>query len=340
MIFIEKNKLNLYRYAVGKIVFLKLYSHEYSFVDNIVDTNCIVVESNDKKKIVVSLFGQPNSNRQSYDYPVVAFVQKKSENRAKKMDNCRFLSSEFDTLFDKYIIMSMLDQREFFSSIIKDDYRFYDLFSEIIGKPFSWKESSESVFKYYNDQTYQNRFNRLDGDITFSDPATFNDPFDCNCLFANGNSVTDLFRVFCSIPYEKDILMWSYYASDHKGYCFEYSKKDILAALSPIQGCICIMGTVDYDDSRPDYRLNNNQITFNNLKKIINCTFTKSLCWEHEDEYRFLLIGKLPQHFQLQVNIKNVFLGCRCTHRTIRNSQGVFLNTIPLSIDPFEYKLN
>ena len=61
------------------------------------------------------------------------------------------------------------------------------------------------------------RIRVVEGNVSFSHPKHFNDPFDCNCYYADGHSMMDFFRVFCFTYAADNILMWSYYANSHAG---------------------------------------------------------------------------------------------------------------------------
>ena len=335
MIFIEKSDLDDYRYAVGKVVFLRVYNNEYRLIKDIKNSNCMIVEDFKMNKIIISLFRKPTIGKKKREFTTLVYYQASTRINNK---NQRILSVDFNNLYDKSIVLAILQPHDFID-------RFSDnrsIIAELIENSFVAKDTSGTLFKYYTPQIIGNAYKILDGKISFMHPSKFNDPFDCTCLFANGNTVTNNIRVFCSIQNEKDILMWSYYGENHTGYCFEYSKSDIIYALSQIHNGICIMGKVDYTYKRPNYKLNSNNITFTSIKRIIECTFSKYKKWDHEDEYRFVLITNSTSDiaFQIQIPIINVFEGCRSSGKTLTNSNGKTLKTKKLTDDPFKYKLN
>ena len=91
---------------------------------------------------------------------------------------------------------------------------------------------------------------------------SFNDPFDVNCYFANNKDMSKLFRIFCVAPSPKEILMWSYYGTEHKGYCMEYKEQDILNSIKDMErDGLCIIGNVDYKDSRAKQKSKLNAIS-------------------------------------------------------------------------------
>ena len=76
MLIIEKEDLDVYRYSVAKIVFLKVYQDEYRLIENIHDSNCFIVKSIDGRKLLISIFGQPNIKERS--------LRKENVNRKSK----------------------------------------------------------------------------------------------------------------------------------------------------------------------------------------------------------------------------------------------------------------
>ena len=88
----------------------------------------------------------------------------------------------------------------------------------------------------------------------FTDPAKFNDPFDCVSIYNNGTWVNDRIRVFCSTKSPKSIPIWAYYGRDHSGYCFEFEPHDIISSLSiSFNNSLCIVGDAIYKKKMPKY---------------------------------------------------------------------------------------
>ncbi len=113
--------------------------------------------------------------------------------------------------------------------------------------------------------------------MSFSHPKHFNDPFDCNCYYADGHSMMDFFRVFCFTHAADNILMWSYYANSHAGYALEYSYASLLDKIHSLKvDGLCVYGPVEYIDKRPNTRSNSNQFSYSNLNFYIKATFANS----------------------------------------------------------------
>ena len=143
-------------------------------------------------------------------------------------------------------------------------------------------------FRKCNEYLYKSLINEQ---LNLSSPSEFNDPFDCNCYYADGNTMMDVFRVFCFTHAYDNILMWSYYANSHEGYALQYSYSSLL---DRIQGValdgLCVYGEVEYIDQRPKTRSHSNRFSFSNLNFYIQATFAKFKEWSHEREYRFVFI--------------------------------------------------
>lgn len=347
MIIIEKKDFELYRYLVAKIVFLKVYRNEYTYITNIPGSNCILVENNKKRQLIISLFKKPDVNLQKrgFNSSILIYYQKAAYGRYEKKENKRsinrMLSETFDLQYNSTLTFAVLNTNKF----IIDHTEFDFLLDELIQISSIVYEKNDTLYKYYsNNKVQNNNYNVNDGTISFLNPKHFNDPFDCSCLLANQISISDKFRVFCTIQDERNILMWSYYGSEHKGYCFEYSKDNIIKTLlnSNING-LCIIGNIQYSDKRPNYKSPYNFLSYSNIKFLIDCTFTKYKKWEHEEEYRFVIIS---DYFNddgnatcFNVKINNVFSGYQSSNPPIMDSKNNIIPVNQLQKDDLDYKL-
>lgn len=168
----------------------------------------------------------------------------------------------------------------------------------------------------------------------------------------------DKFRVLCLTHQYDNILMWSYYSQNHKGYCFQFSYNDLIDEINKIEvSGLCIYGGVNYNKKRPPQKSKVNYFSFTDLKFYINATFTKYLEWRHEKEYRFVIISqnfikendeseekksdieKKDRFVTIKADIKKIYEGCLGDGKSIYNSQNVILNTVRLSKDDVKYKL-
>lgn len=190
-----------------------------------------------------------------------------------------------------------------------------------------------------------------DGTLKYTSPIDFNDPFDCqpdydlDALFrsileiepvsplevlqgANPSKHWDgewlhkqyvpAFGVCCFSRNAKNILMWSHYASDHRGIAVEFQSKptegfdnqDISMSLSSME--------VKYQDQKPLIKQFGREFE----KKLL---LTKSRDWEYEEESRVVLI---PNEYSPLINVhgiyqydrpllKSVIAGVKCDSKDI-----------------------
>lgn len=164
-------------------------------------------------------------------------------------------------------------------------------------KLYKYKKLSQDcplTTKYSRASTYLR--NSLEGKtIFFSSPADLNDPFECSV----GNKLSaeryNSYKIYSCSKKSDDILMWPYYADSHKGICLEYSFEDIYYESKKLSNDF-FFGEVIYTSKRITTSL------FDILKTMFDeesakiiftlfVVFTKSVEWEHEDEFRFVLKG-------------------------------------------------
>ena len=184
-------------------------------------------------------------------------------------------------------------------------------------------EYNDRVYKYYSEESIKdNKYNQIQGNLSFVTPVKFNDPFDCNTLYKNSIDISDMFRVLCLTKDCRNILMWSYYASNHSGYCFGFDLNDIIKSVEKqkING-ICIIGPVKYKKNRPDIVIKKNKFFFSDIKDYIDVTFTKYKEWKHEKEYRMVMISDdfrmnkeyAKEYISIQAPVKEYIYGCKST---------------------------
>ena len=332
MIIVDIDNLDGYRFAIAKHAFLTTYP-DYKLLQDYKNTNCMLVRYL-KDIFVVSLLGKPTIKRS--EFRIVIFKQTNSK------ETNELLSSRFNELFNSLMNELLLNPKEnrleivnssLFDGIVvdanKNDGRYLD-----------------HVFKHYSPNSFangQDLYNRVLGEISFVHPDTFNDPFDCQCAYQKG-SITDKFRVFCSIPYHDNILMWSYYSVDHKGYCFEYGKKDIISAMyaTGLSG-IGIVGKIRYRTKRPVYNPKIKPVvSYSDLKFYIEATFSKFMRWSHEDEYRFVIISdsvvNATKFYPITVPIYNVYVGCKGSTNPLVHGTKI-IHPVQLKLSISDYKL-
>lgn len=333
---IDINDLGKYRLAVAKYVFLITYQ-EYVFKMDYPFKNCMLVQLN-TETIIVSLLGKPQV-KNSEKYRVMIFKQKASFGSVK-------LSKSFNEEFDRLLMKALIAPALLIDEIGKSEL-YSRLFNYLFVDLYSAHTLDGNVFKHYGtDFLKTDPHNRIGGNITFVHPDTFNDPFDCRCAYSS-SLIADRFRVFCSIPINDNILMWSYYSNDHKGYCFEYRRFDIVDRMisSGLDG-LGIIGNVIYKRNRPKAKPSiKKRVSYSDLKFYIEATFSKFQDWKHEREYRFVIISndfsKNPsstRFYSLNVPVVNIYVGCKGSNKTISNG-AASITPIQLTMSKSDYKL-
>ena len=311
-----------YRIAIGKLTFLESY-RDYRLVENIDYFNVMLMENRKKQKFYVSILRKPDVKKTS-PYPLRIFYQNMQYGKnksdverkySKEYEKVRVekLSKEFDNKFNMNFRMGFTDPDElldkkygvdlldkyFFDAddlrklkeepdLFKDNKDFKKLADTIL----KYEEGSPLLYKYFEKNTVVRNMHGVNGgNLAFSHPKYFNDPFDCNCYLSNANTLMDRFRVLCMTSIYNNILMWSHYAENHKGYCYGYSFYAIVEQILEMKyKGLCVMGLVSYKDKRPKQTSTSNSFSYSELKFYINATFTKFRDWQYEKEFRFVLI--------------------------------------------------
>jgi hypothetical protein len=179
-----------------------------------------------------------------------------------------------------------------------------------------------TVFKYFG--TKEIHLESLKEKYLYhSDYVYFNDPFDCNIELINfektGKSkkedkLEDDIRnkfssigVCCFTRNVNSILMWSHYASNHKGFCVEYNYNSRINGINPLD--------VNYSNSfvKADFYKDKQDALF-------HMVFTKAKQWEYEEELR-----SINSHFTdnnsrkvpfLKEDIRAIYMGVNCYEST------------------------
>lgn len=182
-------------------------------------------------------------------------------------------------------------------------------------------------YKYYNFNNPNYLNGRMNGEIHFAHPESFNDPFDVNCftdpktnIIDNNSPSRDLFRVFCSTNQYDNLLMWAHYGYNHTGYCVEYSTNSIITNMNNLPYNLIIVGEVIYTEVRNKLPpLKSGVLPIYNFKDYIEAAFWKDNKWEYEHEFRFVIVDfkgfqklpPVPKNSGITVtgDIKKVYLG-------------------------------
>ena len=353
---IFKEQIYNYRHGVAKVAFL-IAEKQYELKLDIEDSNLMLVhDKKNEKDIYISILGKPNKTTLDIS-TIKVFYQREKYRRYKsiargkegvKLDTVE-LSREFDSIFNELLDYAFTNPSMLFEKLeylgIKSEKEYnlvrYYFFH---GKKNNEEFAVNMLYKYFSKETVEkNNYNIKDGKISFVHPKCFNDPFDCNCLLANGISMMDKFRVLCLTNDYKNILMWSYYGQNHSGYSFQYMYSDLIKVINKINlNGLCIYGEVDYKSKRPPQKSSQSIFSFTNLKFYIDAIFTKYEEWKHEKEHRFVIISSsnIDPFIEIKADIIRVYNGCLGDGKDIYDSNGNKLpSTIKLLKDSCEYKL-
>lgn len=369
MIIIEKSQLAAYRIAVAKIAFLKTYNSEFSFVRNLAGSSMLVrkldTSDADNGTICVAVLQQPSKGTKA-SYPVTTYYQKgpyqaylrKKERKngagqEGKYEVIELLPPAFDEYYDMDLETAITHPDKFFNNINEirtADGDILSVFSGINGlltnadeylEPLKEREHWEKfpcLYKYLTAETFERDIHGTrSGSLSFSHPNKFNDPFDCNCFFSNGNSAADKFRILCLAGSNDNILMWSHYGEEHKGYCCEYWFQDIYNAIAnynDISG-LCIWSSVKYTDKRPKQFSPHSNFTWTDINDYVNAAFSKFKDWEYEKETRFVIISNDPNLPQFPI----ISLPTPIAYRGCNNQNKKSICTRKMVKDPIKYAL-
>lgn len=330
-----KNKRNSKAFNSKKInpKFNTLYRN---FIRYIFDNKKII--NSDLQKII------DEGERCLESNPYIESVQECLNNIGKEtLDNDKILDypnhqksyslfeAQLQKLLSKYIFPKSLET----TSIPLKDGKTLSFFWLLYHGLFIEKKQIKTIFnkcfKYYNFTAKNEIFaSRINGDVYFSSPKKFNDPFDVNCflntktrIIDNNSSLRNVFRIFCSTDNYNNLLMWAHYGHNHTGYCIEYDTNSIILNMESEmkrQGYnLIIVGKAIYSQSRKKLKPVKCSLPIGNLREWIEAAFCKDNIWQYENEFRFVIVDFNQCNEQcmtnqskgiiLNGNIKNIYLG-------------------------------
>lgn len=318
-----KEQIENYRFSIAKVLFLSI-EYEYRLYEDIPESNLMLVKDYSSNVIkCISILGRPTKKIDKY--PILVYYRKadyakyKDKTKSMKMiQNVFLLSEEFDEYFSKAVELAFTNPKEFLK--MYSPYGRDIIIEEMINYYFKQAENRlindiKVFYKYYSFDTVENnRYEVKDGAISFSSPKFFNDPFDCNCVLANNEDMSDKFRALCLIQDYKNILMWSYYAQNHEGYCFGFNTDSIINEIKKLGNTgLCMYGSIDYKKTRPPQKARVKEFSFTDLKFYIDVVFTKYEKWSHECEVRFVIVSSdIKEDFiKIKPEIEKVYQGCK-----------------------------
>lgn len=347
MYIIDKSNIANYRFAVAKETFLQEYN-EYELCEDLKNSNCMKMKK-DGEGVIVSIFSKPKIKIDKNEKILVFYDDKHySKEAAKEKENnveIIELSSGYMRKYDEMFEKAIKHPKEYLKSVERRQEQKAISYEDILIGENNIKNHERMLYKYYaKDTIIEKKYGVIDGNISFVDPNMFNDPFDVNCFFANDSDMSKLFRILCVTFSYREILMWSYYGSNHEGYCLEYKEQDVLDIILKLDfDGLCIVGDVEYKDKRPKQKSKLNSISITELNFYVQAAFTKYTEWNHEKEYRYVLLsdsfeGKEP-YIEKNITIQKVIAGCRNNDCDVKDSNGNIKSHIKLSKDSQNYKL-
>lgn len=273
----------------------------------------------------------PNFFNDPFDCNIGYDSERYERNRLIKfMEDTAFVDSDFKngfTIEEKHKV-----QRSYLGETIylsKKYERYYDVKRKIL----------ESKSKEYRDKVNKYLRNKLE-QIDFKIEKLKNTNIRVACF-----SELDKYEEFYN-----QILMWSHYADNHKGFCVEYDLEPLKKKIEFTTGenefytekgkylderniAIIKAGLfpVEYTSNRvniPVSKLDQihfdeeGQIKYNNsLDELIYKTFiVKSSNWSYEKEWRIIIDEKVSNYFNFKIPFpfaKTIFLGCKASNELI-----------------------
>lgn len=210
----------------------------------------------------------------------------------------------------------------------------------------------KSIFKYVDFDTLKLIIS--DKTLKFSNPADFNDPFDCDVELIDfvfnekvssitkqeinyierylGKALDNSFkenmykaaqvekvrcsRVSCFSLKNDIVLMWSHYADKHNGVCLEFDNTIERPFKNLISDDISEGEVLYKSDERINY------ISEDRFVAIHKLFFNKSESWSHEKEYRMILTNNKAELQEFYPDfLKAIYFGIKVTDKQI----GTFL---------------
>lgn len=172
MLIVDIDRLNIFKKVIVFDSFRKFYSHLFNDFHISDDYNCLFARSiSDDKECAIFSFDKPNDKilNKYWNYKIYVYylnVPAKNSSRIIK-----------EKMRPKFIHDIVLKAKNNFSEISDNSF---------LSREFKRIENSNKediYFKYYNIDTIEQEILQKilnDGLISFSNPKTFNDPFDCD----------------------------------------------------------------------------------------------------------------------------------------------------------------
>ena len=112
------------------------------------------------------------------------------------------------------------------------------------------------------------------------------DPDNIRNAYENAyKDVCKRFGIFCLSKTKGNLLLWSHYADQHRGFCIGYDRRALQSSLhlsNPAVGLCKVNYATHYPSLHPD--------KLSNEEQGLQTLTTKFVDWQYEQEYRFILV--------------------------------------------------
>lgn len=207
-----------------------------------------------------------------------------------------------------------LTQFQLFAS---SSLRFNDPFDNAL--PFRYSEDSFTLLNFI--EKYKRAYNGSTNTVDFLYEATERFNFIKEDPQKNWEEVKDIikgmdnkFYGILSLTKRSDnLLMWSHYANNHKGYCIGLCTNKLKEFIEENYWQFgAKLGEVDYKEGYPTVDFM--EADYRNIAFVRG--FTKHICWNYEEEVRIILSNKSNAviHYPKEL-IKEIYFGCQMEQR-------------------------
>lgn len=231
-------------------------------------------------------------------------------------DNFLIVDSQYIDYFF-YLLYCFYNEKSFISlesfnenkSEIKIDFDSINLLFELNNsidysklnkfKSFIKKQSNHILFsKKLTLYKYRDKFEMDKLDLKFTDIRDLNDPLEGGCYYKYSNQ--EFYPYILSLCTKKDdLLMWSYYGGGHRGMCLTYKSEDInqnllkFVSKTGVSSGVIFAGYKNISYSSELISIGDEEEDrIGNLYKLIRECFSKNIRFQHENEFRYLMIGR------------------------------------------------
>ena len=114
--------------------------------------------------------------------------------------------------------------------------------------------------------------------------------------------------------------MWGYYGNSGQGVCLKHKQNDIYKGIitsddaKEYHADFCIYGEMNYRADKPKFNPTSGLGVDGILEYIVECVFTKYEIWQHEKEFRYVLMGRDVKNsgaICIQSNLEHRFMGVK-----------------------------